>query len=225
MSVLEKQLAEGRILMRLPQFIRKEEKLHRDLKAMVIQYPKTYLSLSWGKQSILLAHAISLLELDIPVVFFDEPDTDIINNFREIEADFTERFPVEYIRVVTGQFNPRGSAKEFVAKNGYDGVIMGLAAHESRARQYTTRKNDVHNIFMYASGLYRSTPLAKWMIMDYAAYIAKYDLPLLHTYHKYGLEARTAAGITPESHSYVGRELLSSSQQNDLDERWRKRKR
>lgn len=224
MRVLEKQLAEGKLLILLPQFKRKEAKALADIDKMIELHPKTYLSLSWGKQSIILAHMIWQLKIDIPVVFFDEPDTDIIANFNEVRSEFLNRWQINYQQINDGQESPRRSGKKFAEENGRNGVIMGLAKHESRDRNYTLSKNDHNNIFGYANGNYRCCPLAQWTIKDYAAYIAKYNLPLLSTYHKYGLEARTSAGITPGKTSYLGREFLNSSAQAELDKRWKERK-
>lgn len=223
MKVLEKQLAEGKLLMLLPQFKRKEAKALADIAKMIVLHPQTYLSLSWGKQSIILAHMAWQLRCNIPIVFFDEPDTDIIANFQEVQNQFLEVWNINYRQINDGQESPRRSGKKFAAENDLDGVVMGLAAHESRARNYTLSKNDRNNIFAYANGNYRCCPLAQWTIKDYAAYIAKYDIPLLSTYHKYGLEARTSAGITPGKTSYMGRDFLNSSDQAELDKRWKER--
>lgn len=225
MSILDNQLAEGRLLLHLPQFKRKEEKALEDLRTMLSLCPKTYLSLSWGKQSIILAHMLWQLKSKIPIVFFDEPDTDIIANFIEVRNEFLKRWGIiNYHHVSDGKCSPRESGKEYMKTHGLNGNIMGLAAHESKARRHTLMKNDKHNIFMYVNGDYRSCPLRNWTVKDYAAYIAKYGIPLLSTYHKYGLEARTAAGITPGKHSYMGRELLNSLDQGELDKRWRERR-
>lgn len=223
MSVLKQQLKQGKLLMILPQFKRKERKALEDLAAMLTKHPNTYLSLSWGKQSIILAHMIWQLKSDIPVVFFDEPDTDIIADFVDVKNQFIKYWEINYQQINDGQKSPRRSGKAFAENNGFNGVIMGLAAHESKERNYTVNKADKNNIFSYSNGKYRCCPLANWTIKDYAAYIAKYGLPLLSTYHKYGLDARTSAGITPGRPSYSGREFLDSTAQFELDKRWKDR--
>lgn len=223
MSVLDNQLAEGRLMMRLPRFVQKEKKALSDLRVMIDRHPHTYLSLSWGKQSIILAHMLWQIRASIPAVFFDEPDTDIIADFKDVRDKFLNHWPINYRQINDGQESPRRSGKKFAIENSLNGVIMGLAAHESRSRNYTLNKSDKNNIFEYTAGNYRCCPLAQWTIKDYAAYIAKYNLPLLYTYQKYGLDARTSAGITPGRPSYAGREFLNSTNQAELDNRLKER--
>jgi len=215
---LQKQLEEGLLYSRFSEFAAKEKKALADIEA-IQQRIKTYCSCSWGKQSIILAHLIFQSKLDIPVVFFNEPDTDIIDNFAEIRDWFCSNFPVNYIEINDGQCSPRRSGKTFAENNEYGGTILGLAAHESRARFYSLFKADRNNIFKYSDGRYRCCPLARWEFMDYAAYIAKYRLRLLSTYERFGLEARTSAGITPGRPSFQGIDFLPPSKQAEMRKR------
>lgn len=223
MSVLQNQLKAGALIANMPQFVKKTQKAKADIIAMIRTADRSYLSCSWGKQSIILAHMVYELGLNIPVVFFDKPDTDIICNFKQVRDEFLQKWPVNYVEIMDGQGSPRRSAKDYVEQNNMNGVIMGLAKHESKARFYTLIKADRNNIFEYATGMFRCCPLARWGLNDYAAYIAKNDIMLLDTYVKYGLESRTSAGITPNRPSYAGREFLKSSSQTELDKRWKER--
>ena len=223
MRIIEAQLNEGKIYGMLPVYQQREKNALHDIGHMLKVFPNSYLSLSWGKQSIILAHMIYQLKCDIPVVFFNEPDTDIIADFTSVRDQFLTKWPVNYVEINDGKMSPRRSAKDYVAKNNMNGVIMGLAAHESKSRAYAMKRNNKYNIYNYADGMGRCCPLAYWTIKDYGAYISKYQIPLLSIYIRYGLESRTSAGITPGRPSYTGREFLSSSAQTELDRRWRKR--
>jgi len=101
---------------------------------------------------------------------------------------------------------------------------MGLCKDESKARKHTLSKADQNNIFRYQDGTIRCCPLRHWTNQDVAAYVAKYDVPMLSTYHKFGFDVRTAARIKfGTSFTELGFDLLSGCQQEKLLEAQAKR--
>ncbi len=212
---LSKQLNEGRIYSRLPQFRRKLEQARLDI-FYALSLGKGYVSLSWGKQSTVLAHMIYGLSADTACVFWKNPTSSDLNNFDQVRDTFMARWPVRYVEFQEGDTDLPGNGRAYMKNNGLSVVFMGLVSDESLARKYSLGKASVHNCFRYASGYLRCCPLRKWKIMDIAAYVSLYDLPLLETYHRYGLEARTSAGLTPGSHAEQGIDLLSRENQQKI---------
>lgn len=223
MGIITKQLKEGLLLSRLPQFKQKEILALDHIRIMEQASKKNYVACSWGKQSIIVAHMVSLINPDIDIVFFNGPDSELISNFKEVSNQFINDFSIiNYIELQDSERHLKTSAWDFTFKNKYTGFYMGLAKIESKGRHYTLNKNK-RGIFQYKNNIYRCCPLADWSIMDCAAYIAKHNLPLLNIYKKYGLEYRTSAGVTPGSHAEQGIDLLSSDNQYEINKRWKER--
>ena len=209
---------------RLPQYIRKENKAKSDIAAMLRKCEKTYVALSWGKQSIICAHMAYNVSKDILCVHWTGPDAQLIADFDNTRDLFLNRWPVKYIELSEGHEGKLMAAiKEFVSNHKMEGVILGLAKCESKGRRHTLRKNDKQNIYTYASGVcqYRCCPLADWTNEDLAAYISKHNIPLLSTYRRYGLDVRTSVGVTPGSHAEQGIDLLSSENASKIRNRFK----
>ena len=222
MNLLNKQLAAGKIYMGLPQYIRKVDKARNDIIAMLSRCEKNYVALSWGKQSIVLAHQVYSVSEDIPCVHWTGPDAQLIADFNSVRDQFLSRWGIKYLEFSEGPMGDlMGAIDKFVYKYKMQGVFLGLSAYESKGRKHTLRKNDSDNIYAYASGMFRCCPLADWTAHDLAAYITSHDLPLLSTYHRYGLDARTSVGVTPGSHAERGIDLLKSENQAKIRNRWR----
>lgn len=223
MNLIEKQLHEGFIYSKLPQFKEKENLAFDHIYIMENVSIKNYVSCSWGKQSIIVAHMVSIINPEIDIVFFNGPDSELISNFKEVSNKFINNFNIiNYIELQDSERHLKTSAWNFLKENKYTGFYMGLAKIESKGRKHTLNKNE-KGIFIYSNNIYRCCPLADWSIMDCAAYIAKYDLPLLNIYKKYGLEVRTSAGVTPGTHAEQGIDLLSSKNQTEIKRRWQER--
>lgn len=215
MSTFSDQIAAGKLLARLPQWRAKERKAIADIRAARRLGPG-YLALSWGKQSTCLAHMIFRAEPDIRCVFWKNPTSEILNNFDGVRDSFTARWPIDYVEFPEGDTDLKGSGDRYLTDNGLRVVFMGLAKCESKARRITLKRADRRNIYRYKSGRYRCCPLADWTDDDIAAYIGKFDLPVLDSYKRYGLRTRTSAGVTPGSHAAVGIDLLSSGKRGDV---------
>jgi len=224
-SLIDKQLKEGLLLSKLPQFKKKEIMALDHIRLMENVSEKNYVSCSWGKQSIIVSHMVAIINPEIDIVFFNGPDSELISDFKKVSNEFINNFIiVNYIELQDSERHLKTSAWKFTFENNYTGFYMGLAKIESKGRKWTLRKG-YRNIFQYHNKIFRCCPLADWSIEDCAAYIAKYNLPLLNIYHKYGLYARTSAGVTPGTHAEQGIDLLSSDNKYEIRERWKERNR
>lgn len=219
-TIYEQQFAAGRILAKMPQWKTKEQKAIADLRQFVKVCHRPYVSLSWGKQSTILAHMAYRVAKEFFVIFINEPDTDILADFANVRSAFLQKWTVNYIEYFMRDGYLKDFAADFEADHEFDGVVMGLAAVESKGRKISLAKADRHNIFVYANGKKRCCPLRDWSNQDVAAYVAKYNIPMLSTYHRYGFDVRTSAKISTQgNHSAEGFLLLPGSVQKELLER------
>jgi len=222
-NIYDQQLAAGRILALTPAWQRKEQKALNDITEMLRRSKSPYVALSWGKQSTCLMHMVFRVAPHIPGLFFREVESDIIANFNEIIAQFRDRWPIIYYEEMYYPWDENGqrdshrkAAERWATTHGADGVFIGFARHESKARRYTLAKVDKNNIFEYKDGFLRCTPLRLWSDDDIAAYVAKYDIPMLDIYHRFGFQARTSAGLTPGTHSEIGFDTMTPRQKREV---------
>lgn len=220
MGIFEDQIAQGKLLSTFPQWRGKEENALADITLFTKVCQRPYVSLSWGKQSTVLAHMAYRVAKEFHIIFINEPDTDILANFKDVRAAFLKKWTINYFEFFMRDGLLKDFAEGFEQDEGYDGVMLGLAECESKGRKWSLMKHEGHNIFTYKSGKKRCCPLRKWSNLDIAAYVAKYTVPMLNTYHRYGFDARTSAKIsTCGNHSGEGFLLLPGSVRHELVER------
>ena len=204
------------MLSKLPLFKRKEAAAIKNIKAMLIQCPESYVACSWGKQSIILTHMAYKIQKSIHVVFFSEPDSELITDFNNVKNIFLQQWAINYFDILNNTGDIRKHASVFMQKHKLTGVIMGLAACESKGRRITLSLANQDNIYKYSNGKFRCCPLRHWTEMDCASYIAKYNLPVLNIYKKFGFYSRTSAGVTLGTHAECGIDNLPSSVQAEI---------
>ena len=215
MNLLDRQLREGRMLAKLPQYKRTLNKAITSIERMFQKSPQSYVTLSWGKQSIIVAHMVFQCAPKTPCVHWSNKNAELFADFTATRDLFIKRFPLNYIEFPEGDTDLQGNGQRYLQENELTGVFMGLAAEESKGRKYTL-KGGQETIRQYKNGTWRCCPLAAWNTLDLAAYIVTHDLPLLSPYRRYGLEMRTSTGATPGSHSERGLDFLSSTQRREL---------
>lgn len=221
--MLDKQLREGRLWARLRQY---KNLLRRSLDAieqMEQIAPRSYVSISFGKQSLVVAHMLYQIKPDIPMLFLASGETWLMHNYADVIDQFTARWPINLSITQTDHVfdgsdkdwqSSRDAGQNDLQKMGtdgdWDGWYWGLAKEESKQRRLTLSRRkgqpkELHRyIFKYKSGKYRCCPLSDWGVKDLAAYIATYDIPLLDIYHKEGLQARTTARLTRKAAEWGG---------------------
>ena len=214
----DRDMEEGRIYAVTKQFKDAETRALGDIHALLSQ-TSAYVALSWGKQSIVLAHLAWRVSPEILCVHWSGQDADIIADFDATRDAFLRYYPINYLECSRGERWLKEAGVQLMQEGGYGGLLIGLASWESKGRRYALGKAGENNIYRYADGRLRCCPIARWGKLELAAYIAKYQLPVLSTYRRLGLDVRTSAGLTPGSHAEAGIDHLPSK---DLEE-WRRR--
>lgn len=212
MDILTKQLEYGKLYAQTHQFRNHYQITLKSLNRFFTIVKEPYLSLSFGKQSIILAHIIQSIRPQTRMLFLRSWESYYLHNYEDIICDFTKNFPINLSIVYKDNVSwndwdwkkTRDYGQKDLQKMGdenypeWDGVIMGLSKDESVARRITCSKNNTpwHTIFHYKDGRYRCTPIQFWDQNDLLAYIALYNIPLLNAYHWNGIQTRTTARIT-----------------------------
>lgn len=217
------ELESGRIMSTMPQHKKKVAKARQDISEMISMCSSTYVSVSWGKDSTVLAHLVLSIDNNVPLVHWSSEQEKHISNFDVVRDDFLTRFGGKYIDVkdddlMSGKL--RNAGKEWSLSNGYDGVFIGLTKEESKARKYTLSMADKNNIFTYTDGFRRSCPLADWTVEDITAYVAANELKMLNLYERYGMNTRTSSRIKQSGATRAGLEYLTSTQQAEVKQFW-----
>lgn len=215
MRLIDQQLAEGKMLAILPDYRDMVRKAHDDIRRMLQLAPSSYVSVSWGKQSVCMAHLVYFIAPETPMVHWSNPDAELIADFAATRDTFLARWPIAYTEFPQGDTDLFGNGRAFLREHAMTGLFMGLAADESKGRNQSLQGGR-KTIMQYADGTWRCCPVAAWRKQDLAAYIAAHDLPLLAPYRRYGLGVRTATGVTPGTHGECGIDYLNSTNRGDL---------
>ena len=191
-----------------------ENKAKQDIETLLKLTRKCYVSLSWGKQSTVLMHLVFSIDQNIPGVFWRGSETNILADYNDVIQTFLKKWKIKYSEEFCAA-NFKEQARDWSRKNKMEAVLMGLVKDESRQRRITLSMADENNIYQYANQeYYRCCPLRFWGDDIIAAYIAKYTLPVLNTYKKFGFGARTSARINlnGKSKTEKGLDFLNNDQ-------------
>ncbi len=210
MNLLKNELQAGLIFSKTKSYKKKMENAKQDLQTFFSLCKNPYLALSWGKQSIILAHMIYQIKPDTLMLFLRSWESYLLHNFEEtikafpFKINYREHFKdnVSWNTKTWQETRDMGSkdlqnmAEECFPE--WDGVVMGLSKNESFARRLTCsiKNTKYRSVFKYKDGRYRCTPIQDWQNNDLAAYISENKITLLSTYKRTGLKGRTTARIT-----------------------------
>lgn len=221
----KRQIDQGRVLALMPQHKAKVRRALMDIDVLHYRCERVYVSVSWGKDSIVLAHLALSVNPSITLVHWASEQERHIANFDQVRDDFLTRFGsgCRYIEVadaalMQGKLSING--RQWSRDNGFDGVLMGLTREESRARKMTLSKGDANNIYTYSDGMRRGCPLANWTVDDITAYVAANGLKMLDLYERYGMQIRTSSRIKRQGHTRQGLEFCSSTAQEAVMASW-----
>lgn len=208
----EEQMMLGRVRAGSEDFARCVQYSLAGIRQMIALCPRLYVSLSFGKQSICVAHLAQCICPDIPMFFLASSETWALYDYGTVIEAYCHRFNPCLTIVQTDRLSEADSWDEARAlgnqdlqqmcpREEWDGWLWGLSFDESRGRRITLKRGvaqkDTHpTIYRYADGKYRGCPIMRWKTDDLAAYIWRHDLPLLSIYQKYGLSQRTTARLT-----------------------------
>jgi phosphoadenosine phosphosulfate reductase len=152
---------------------------------------KSYVSVSWGKDSVVVLHLAYLSKIEIPAVWIKEKP--MHNQYCETVRDlFLKEFPFQYHEIVadysTVGFEP------FLDQNG-DSILFHSIAHAvniSFGRRITGirieesgRRKIRHMTYGYISKN-TSAPISTWRTVDVFAYLKKFNLPIHPNYAMLG---------------------------------------
>lgn len=195
------------------------------INALLSAVDRVYVSISFGKQSLCVAHMVYLIDPRTPMFFLASDETWHMYNYREVIDKYTSKWPINLQIVQTHRYFGADSWKagrdagdkdlqQMCNRDDWDGWLWGLAKEESKARRITCSANNsgIHpTIFRYSDGKLRGTPIQNWGIDDLAAYIGEYEIPLLNIYEEFGLEMRTTARITKKCRDYGSSTLIRAT--------------
>lgn len=146
-----------------------------------------YAGVSWGKDSLVLAHLIAISGVSIPVVWFrvepiKSPECEVVRDV------FIETWEMDYHEIVSWcTWDAQGwhasgtleaASKEAVRRWGQR-RILGIRADESGDRKLTCLCNG-------EASVNSCRPLAWWTVADVMAYLARFDLPVHPAYAMLG---------------------------------------
>lgn len=167
-------------------------------------YNAPYVSMSWGKDSILLYHLIQLIDKTIPVIFVDSgyclPDTYIIRDkllkiWKPIYHELKQ--PTDYVELskVIGLPHERDSSvqgkavkilkksflDEFALDNSLDLCFWGIRTDESKGRFRMFRKN---GYFITSTEVHKCHPIALLTQQQLWYFYDKFNIPKNEIYNK-----------------------------------------
>lgn len=192
----------------LNSYINKIPKTMSIIKEFLNKCKKPYVAFSGGKDSTVLLHLTRLIKPDIPVMFANSgaefPDTiEYIQylerkwnlDLYEIEPSYTMleiyekvgafQFKNTHKKLVKGEMKrvlilePAQQMREL----GFDGVLMGLRAEESKGRMFNAKSNGYIYHTKY-DDLWHCNPLNNWNTKDIWAYIISSCIPYNKIYDK-----------------------------------------
>jgi len=163
-----------------------------------------YLSVSWGKDSVTVAHLAHLVGLRLPLVWVrvtprENPDCVLVRDA------FLKRFPSDYHEVevkcslVDGKWVAPSSRSGLTSGAGFEEAtrrfggryITGIRAQESSTRGLRMRTHG-------AAGDNTCAPIGWWPTSSVFAYLHKHELPVHPAY------ACTGGGVWPRDRIRVG---------------------
>lgn len=103
MGKYEQQIATGRLYARLPIFEQRLRFAKMGIEKMLRLAPNSYLSVSFGKQSICLAHLLYCHKPDLPMFFLASSESWYIHNYMDVIDDFMRHTPINLTIVQTNR--------------------------------------------------------------------------------------------------------------------------
>lgn len=170
----------------------KEEKIKRAiLEIKEATKEKSYISVSWGKDSVVTAHLCHLAGIKIPMVWIKE--TPMENPYCRIVRDlFLKKYNFSYHEIIADYGNLGFSP--FLDKNGDSKLFHGIADGINHAfgRRITGIRNEESNKRLLRYMNYGHTtkntcaPISLWKTWEIFVYLKMYDLPIHPNYAMLG---------------------------------------
>lgn len=223
----EEQMACGKIHAASALFRHRLKFAQDGIAAMMHAAPRSYVSISFGKQSLCVAHLVFSVAPETPMFFLASDETWMLYDYADVIEQFRARWPIRLAIVQTHRLadakswaDSRAAGDQDIQtmckREEWDGWYWGLGKDESRARRMTTlasytQQTEHPSIFRYQDGKHRCCPVMHWSINDLAAYIATHEIPMLNLYRKFGLTQRTTARVTKKMLQQQGMALCRAT--------------
>lgn len=167
----------------LPKFKRRVAEALNVIREAVAIAPSC-VSVSWGKDSIVMLHLCQQIKPDILAVSFTHPERELISNYQEVQNIYAEKFGLNLRNIgIEGDHVPAKVAEQRLWEE-YRVNFIGLRKEESTRRSISLVKYGL--IHQYTSGdntgSYRACPVGWWGWRDIWSYVCLNDLPYLNLY-------------------------------------------
>lgn len=218
-----------RLHSRLPVFRRRLEKTREIIHDSMPQIERPYVSVSFGKDSMVLMHLLIQAVPDIPVVWSDRgeeaelPATyplvdEVVRrygiNLQIIKPSMTMfeiycRYGLPEIddgasRIIVKEINLVMAFAEYARQNKNDGYFQGLRASESRGRMMMANSyGPIHH--RKKDGMIVCNPLLRWTARDIWAYTVVNGLPYHPEYDNDKFKSREDIRLSNWSGLYMSR--------------------
>lgn len=173
----------------LPKFRRRVTEA-LDVIREALEIAPSCVSVSWGKDSIVMLHLCQQVKSNILAVSFTHPERELISNYAEIQSAYSRQFGLNLRDIdIEGDHVPAKVVQQRLWEE-YPVNFVGLRKEESDRRSIALAKYGL--IHKYASGdkanSYRVCPIGWWNWQDIWAYICLHDLPYLKIYDQLSRE-------------------------------------
>ena len=170
-------------------------KTERFLRWSLTQVKNPYVACSFGKDSSVMLHLILKFKDDIPVRFATHPETNILNNYSEVEQWWIDNHKINLQEIFCegGLVKVKHHQRIMLNEGEWDSFFVGIRAQESVARRMTlSRFGKFHKL---KNGRIKISPLAWWSEREIGVYMIANKLPFLDDYKFSGISSRTSSGI------------------------------
>lgn len=167
-----------------------------------------YVACSFGKDSAALLHMVRLEKPNVPVIYVEYEESNLIDNYEEVISmwDLTDlRRLFVSCNSIDDEVNERDVIPIYAKSKGFDSGFVGIRASESNGRRITLRQSGM--FYKSLTGVTRICPLADWTDWNSAAYCISNNLPTLSTYIHYGFDSRTVNGLSSGDFSFRENQL------------------
>lgn len=186
---------------RLPSYKKKLRKSKEVAKEIINKAEKPFVSVSWGKDSIVVAHLLWRQNSDIQMIWSDRGEEGEYPETYNLVEKWKEKFKINLLSLkpemsmfeiyhkygipevtsdktkdIVKNINLVQTIDHYAKQHQYDGRIMGLRIDESRGRAHLGKRKGPL-FFSKAQQIWICNPIIYWTARDVWTYIVENDLP------------------------------------------------
>lgn len=151
------------------------------LIAFIVGKPRPYLSVSWGKDSVVCAHLLWCVDRQVPLVYL-RPHPTANPDCAAVRDAFLVQYPLPYYERTPDWTEPGSSFEgewRAVERDFGNRHISGVRAEESGGRKIRMRRWGLESANACA-------PIGWWSVGDVFGYLSLYNLPIHPAYAMLG---------------------------------------